>query len=64
MLMRALLTLGSIKTRSDSLRAIVSGFKRSSGDDAASISGTLCLSEVCDAKSASERAAVSEDRTH
>ena len=63
MLIRALLTLGSIKTRSDSFRAIVSGFNRSSGEVAASISGTLCLSLVCDAKSERESAAVREART-
>lgn len=56
--------LGSTSTRSFSFRATVKGFRRTSGDEAASISGTLCLSEVCDAKSARERAAVREDRTH
>lgn len=64
MLIRTLFMLGSMKTRSFSLRAIVKGFRSTSGELAASISGTLCLSEVWDAKSASERAAVREERTH
>lgn len=34
-----------------------------SGEDFASISGTLCRSDACDAKSESERAAVSVERT-
>ena len=56
--------LGSINTLSFSLRDIVKGFRRTSGELAASTSGTLCLSAVCDAKSARERAAVSDARTH
>ena len=64
MLTRTLLTLGSIKTRSFSFRAIERGLRRTSGELAASISGTLCLSDVCDAKLASDRAAVREARTH
>lgn len=62
--MRALLTLGSIKTLSFSFRDTVRGLRRTSGQLAASISGTLCRSEVCDAKFARERAAVRDDRTH
>lgn len=46
MLTRMLLILGSIKTFSFSLRDTVRGFKRTSGELAASISGTLCRSEV------------------
>ena len=34
-----------------------------SGDDFASISGTLCLSDACEAKSERESAAVSVERT-
>ena len=64
MLTRTLLTLGSIRTFSFSLRATVSGFRRTSGELAASISGTLCLSDVCDAKFEMASAAVSDDRTH
>jgi len=64
MLTRTLLTLGSIKTLSFSLRAIERGLRRTSGELAASISGTLCLSDVCDAKLASDKAAVREARTH
>jgi hypothetical protein len=56
--------LGSIKTLSFSFRAIVNGFRRTSGDVCASISGTLCLSEVWDEKFDKQRAAVREDRTH
>lgn len=63
-LTRTLLTLGSIRTFSFSFLATVKGFRSSSGEVAASISGTLCLSAVCDAKLESERAAVSEDLTH
>ena len=62
--MRTELILGSMKTFSFSLRETVSGFNSASGEDAASISGTLCLSAVCDAKLESVKAAVSEDRTH
>jgi hypothetical protein len=57
-------TEGSIKTFSFSLRATVSGLRRTSGEDAASISGTLCRSEVWEAKLLRERAAVREERTH
>jgi hypothetical protein len=64
MLIRTLLILGSIRTRSFSFLATVRGFKRTSGDVLASISGTLCLSEVWDAKFDRHRAAVKEDRTH
>jgi len=64
MLTRTLLTLGSIKTFSFSLRATVSGLSRTSGELAASISGTLCRSAVWDAKLDRESAAVSEERTH
>lgn len=46
MLTRILFTLGSIKTFSFSLRDTVNGFRRTSGELAASISGTLCRSEV------------------
>ena len=63
-LTRTLLTLGSIKTFSFSLRATVNGLRRTSGDVAASISGTLCRSEICDAKFDRDSAAVSEDLTH
>lgn len=64
MLMRTLFMLGSIRTRSFSLRATVKGFNRTSGEVWASISGTLCLSEVCDAKLERQSAEVKEDRTH
>lgn len=64
MLIRTLLILGSIRTRSFSFRATVKGFRRTSGDVLASISGTLCLSEVWDAKFERHRAAVKEERTH
>lgn len=64
MLMRTLLTLGSIKTLSFSFLETVKGFKRTSRELAASISGTLCRSDVCEAKSERERAAVREERTH
>ena len=63
-LIRTLLMLGSINTLSFSLRDTVSGFRITSGDDAASISGTLCRSEACEAKFESEMAAVREVRTH
>ena len=46
MLTLTLLMLGSMSTRSFSLRATCSGFRRISGDDAASTSGTLCRSAV------------------
>jgi hypothetical protein len=51
-------------TRSFSFREMVSALSMTSGDDAASISGTLCRSEACEAKLESERAAVREERTH
>ena len=63
-LTRTLLTDGSIKTFSFSLRETCKGFKRTSGEEAASISGTLCLSEACEAKFDRESAAVREERTH
>jgi len=56
--------LGSIRTRSFSFRATVRGLSRTSGDVCASISGTLCRSEVCDAKFDKQRAEVKEERTH
>lgn len=64
MLMRTELMLGSIRTRSFSLREMVSGVSRTSGDVWASISGTLCRSAVCDAKSDKVSAAVKLLRTH
>jgi hypothetical protein len=64
MLMRTLFMLGSINTRSFSLRATVKGLRRTSGDVCASISGTLCLSEVCDAKLERQSAEVKDERTH
>lgn len=63
-LIRTLLILGSMRTRSFSFRATVNEFNRTSGEVLASISGTLCLSEVWDAKFERHRAAVKEDRTH
>lgn len=62
--MRTLLTLGSIKTFSFSFLDTVRGFRRTSAELAASISGTLCRSDVWDAKSERERAAVRDERTH
>ena len=56
--------LGSIKTLSFSFLAIDRGFNKTSGDVAASISGTLCRSDVCDAKFARDKAAVRDDLTH
>jgi hypothetical protein len=56
--------LGSMYTLSFSFRDIVKGLRSTSGELAASISGTLCLSEVCEAKLERERAAVSDERTH
>ena len=56
--------LGSIKTFSLSFRDIVKGFNSASGELAASTSGTLCRSEVCDAKFDNESAAVKDERTH
>lgn len=64
MLTRTLFTLGSIKTFSFSFLAIVTGFRSSSGDVAASISGTLCLSDAWEAKLDKDSAAVREDLTH
>lgn len=64
MLIRTLLMLGSISTLSFSFLDTVSGLSSTSGELAASISGTLCLSEACDAKLARESAAESDERTH
>ena len=63
MLTRTLLIEGSTSTRSSWFRDTVRGLSRTSGDDAASISGTLCLSDACEAKLERESAAVSVDRT-
>jgi hypothetical protein len=63
-LMRTLFILGSIKTRSFSFLATTSGVKRTSGEVCASISGTLCRSDVWDAKLVRQRADVREERTH
>lgn len=64
MLILTLFTLGSMSTLSFSFRETVKGLRRTSGELAASISGTLCLSDVCEAKFESDNAAVSDDRTH
>ena len=64
MLTLTLLMLGSISTFSFSFRETVRGFSRTSGELAASISGTLCRSEVCDAKFERDSAAVRDERTH
>jgi hypothetical protein len=64
MLMRTLFMLGSMSTLSFSFRATVNGFRRTSGEVCASISGTLCRSEVWDAKFERHRAEVREERTH
>lgn len=64
MLIRTLFTLGSIRTFSFSFLETVRGLRRTSGQLAASISGTLCRSEACEAKSESERAVVRDERTH
>ena len=64
MLTRTLLTLGSIKTRSFSLRATVSGVSSTSGEVRASTSGTLWRSEAWEAKLVRVRAAVRVLRTH
>jgi hypothetical protein len=56
--------LGSMRTRSFSLRATVNGFRSTSGEVCASISGTLCRSEVWDAKFERQSAEVREERTH
>ena len=58
------LMLGSMRTRSFSLRATVRGVRSTSGDVWASISGTLCRSAVCEAKLESVKAAVKLLRTH
>jgi hypothetical protein len=63
-LTRTLFMLGSMKTRSFSFRATVNGFSKASGELTASTSGTLCLSEICDAKFERDNAAVKDDRTH
>ena len=63
MLTRILLMLGSIKTFSFSLRETVNGLRRTSGELAASISGTLWRSDACDPKFERESAAVSDERT-
>lgn len=63
MLTRMLFTEGSTSTRSSWFRDTVRGFSTTSGDVLASISGTLCLSEACEAKFESERAAVRVERT-
>lgn len=63
MLTRTLLIEGSTSTRSSWLRETVNGLSRTSGDDAASISGTLCRSDAWEAKFERERAAVRVDRT-
>lgn len=64
MLTRMLLMLGSMRTRSFSFREIVRWLSNTSGDVCASISGTLCRSDVCEAKFDKHRADVREDRTH
>lgn len=56
--------LGSMRTLSFSLRATVRGLSRTSGDVWASISGTLCRSEVWDAKLDRQRADVRDALTH
>lgn len=56
--------LGSMKTFSCSFRATVNGLSKTSGELAASISGTLCLSAIWEAKLDRDNAAVSDDRTH
>lgn len=63
MLTRTLFTDGSTRTRSSWLRDTVSGLSSTSGEVFASISGTLCRSEACEAKLDSESAAVSVCRT-
>ena len=56
--------LGSIKTRSFSFLEMVRGLSKTSGEVWASISGTLCRSDVCDAKLERQSAEVREERTH
>ena len=53
-----------MNTFSFSLRDTRRGLRRTSGELAASISGTLCRSEVCEAKLERASAAVREERTH
>jgi hypothetical protein len=53
-----------MSTRSCSFRDTVNGFRSTSSDFPASISGTLWRSAVCEAKSLSDIAAIREDRTH
>ena len=55
--------LGSMKTFSLSFLETVSGFSKTSGELAASTSGTLCRSDAWDAKLERDNAAVSDDRT-
>ena len=64
MLTLTLLMLGSMSTFSFSFRETVRRFNRTSGELAASISGTLCRSEVCEAKFDRDSAAVRDERTH
>ena len=64
MLTRTLFTLDSMSTFSFSFLATVRGLRMSSGEVPASISGTLCRSDVWEAKLESDRAAVSVVRTH
>ena len=64
MLTRTLLMLGSIRTFSFSFLETVKWLRRTSGELAASISGTLWRSDVCEAKFDRERAAVRDERTH
>ncbi len=56
--------LGSMRTRSFSFLEMVRGFRSTSGEVCASISGTLWRSEVWDAKLDKHKAEVKEDRTH
>lgn len=63
MLTLTLFMLDSIKTFSFSFRETVRGLRRTSGELAASTSGTLCRSDVWEAKFERDRAAVREDRT-
>jgi hypothetical protein len=64
MLIRTLLILGSINTFSFSFLDTVNGFSRTSGELAASISGTLCRSDAWEAKFERDSAAVRDERTH
>ena len=63
MLTRTLLTEGSTSTRSSWFRETVRGLRTTSGEVLASISGTLCRSEACEAKLERESAAVRVCRT-